>query len=266
MVLRINTIANCKILLACSTALTLAACESSGSYRVASVGSVPAGSADGSDTAGTEVAGTGNASGSSGTAGAGSDTGGGTGTITDGTARNRALGARILVTAGNSVIGVAGKQDRLATLVDGKAPALTPVTGKVTAVLTRSGQTLVDLGQGRSLILAGKGRLGELVRIDLASKTVVGAGAGSSLIGAGVLSPTPATGRLAAINLGNGAAPVTLGGRSGGAAAVVTPVTRAAGGIVRTPGAGGTGLVAGVTGATQSGAAGRGTLGLLRKK
>jgi hypothetical protein len=96
-------------------------------------------------------------------------------------------GIPILVTAGNAVIGVAGAQSKLVNGVT--TQVIRPVDGLVTRVLTKTGQTLVDIGQGNTLVL-GKagGKIGDLLRIDLGSKTVIGAPAGSPLLGVGVLS------------------------------------------------------------------------------
>ena len=288
-------IASGKLLLACTTALSLAACESAGSYRVASVGSVPdSGSGSASDGSGSgDTAGTGSGSGSSGTAGSGSGTGTGSTGSTGGSGGSQGtLGSGILVTAGNTVIGAAGKQSALtnATLL----PTAGKVSGVVTAVLTKTGQTLVNLGSGQSLILNGTGKLGEVVKIDLGSRSVTGAGAGSSLLGVGVLSSPSATGKLAAVNVANAGPLLTVGGKSiggglTGATGVLTPVSSVVSGVV-TPGSttgvltpatgivsgvvaptGSTGVVAGVGGAlgvtttpgsTQVGGALGGVLGL----
>lgn len=229
------------ILVSCA-AMALASCGTSGSYRLASVGNVPgdgataggAGSGSGADVA----AGPGSNSGSGAGAGAGSGSGGGTST----TASSSAVPVvgPVLVSAGNAVIGVSGKHDALAGTVGGIVPGATPVTGTVTAVLRKTGQTLVDVGGGQSVVLnkAG-GTLGEVVSIDLGSRKVVSAATGSSLLGVGVASATPPTGSLASVNLASGtlgSGGLGSGGLGSGAVAdgVVPVVTGVVHGVVNT--------------------------------
>jgi hypothetical protein len=207
-----------KTLTIAGAALSLAACGSSGSYRVASVGSVPADTGS-TGQGGSDGSSAGSGDGATGGGGSGSGTGSGSGgTMT--TAGIPVVG-KVLVTAGNTVIGVSGKHNALAERINGLAPGATNITGTVTTVLRKTGQTLVDLGQGQSLILASaRGKLGEVVKIDLLSKTVVAANAGSSLIGVSVLSPTVATGTLAAVNLANNGPVLTVGGGSSASGAL----------------------------------------------
>lgn len=212
-----------KFFLAGVAMVSLAACESTGSYRVASIGSVPGdtgssgGGGDGSGSA-SGSGGTNNGGGSGGT-GTGTGTGSGTGNGGGGGAGTAQAGlvGKVLVTAGNTVIGAAGKQNALVTGVQNNV--LTPVNATVTRILTKTGQTLVDVGSGQLLILNGTGgKLGDLLKIDLASARVVGAPSGSPLLGVSVLSPTVATGRLAAVN-------GVLGGGTGAGGAATVPVT-----------------------------------------
>lgn len=248
-------IASTKLLLVCTTALSLAACESAGSYRVASVGSVPdggtasSGDGSGSGSGAGGTAGTGSGSGSAGGGTGGSGTGG-TGTGSGGSTGSAApVGGGLLVTAGNAVIGVAGKQSALTNLT--LLPTAGKVSGVVTAVIVKTGQTLVDLGSGKSLILNGTGKLGEIVKIDLGSRSVIGASAGSSLLGIGVLSSPSASGRLAAVNVANAWPLLAVGGTSvlGGVTSVngiLTPVTAPLTGAL-TPSSGVTGVLTPVT-------------------
>ena len=255
-----------KFFLAGVAMVSLAACESSGSYRVASIGSVPGdtgssgGGGDGSGS-GSGSGGTNNGGGSGGTgtgtgSGTGTGNGGGGGT---GTAQAGLVG-KVLVTAGNTVIGAAGKQNALVTGVQNNV--LTPVNATVTRILTKTGQTLVNLGSGQSLILNGTGgKLGDLLKIDLASARVIGAPSGSPLLGVSVLSPSVATGRLAAVNVGNNGPLVQLGNGTTGGTGVVSKVGGTVNGVLGGATAGGpatvpvTGLVSNVS-ATVNGALG----------
>jgi hypothetical protein len=205
-------------------AISLAACESSGSYRLASVGSVPDGSSGGS-------------SGGDGSSGGSSSSGGGTTSSSGGGSSSSSggagpLGGNLIVTAGNAVIGVAGK-------TNGLPQTLAPVTGTVSKILYKTGQTLVDIGNGNTLIL-GKagGKVGDLLRIDIGSKTVIGAPNGSPLLGVGVLAPAGSGNILTA----------TVGKTVGVVVDVTKPLTGSVTGSV-TPQAGTTTPITGATGA-----------------
>lgn len=214
--------------LVASAALVVSACESTGSLRLASVGNVPDGTASSSSSGGGDTASSSSSGGSGASSGGGStaSSGGGTGSSSSG--GQGALGAsNILVTAGNTVIGVAGTTDALTGGV--LLPAVGTVTGTVTRVLKDTGQTLVDIGQGNTLILGKAGGLvGDLLRIDLGSQTVIGAPDKSPLLGVGVLSPS-GSGNLVAVSLGQ----------------ALDLTANATGGLLNN---GGTGLLNGVTG------------------
>jgi len=279
-----------KLFLAGVAVLSLAACESAGSYRVASIGSVPGdtgSSGNGGDgSGGGSGSGGANNGGGSGGGGTGSGTGGGGGGAGSGGGGGGAgtgsaqagLVGKVLVTAGNTVIGAAGTQNALVTGVQNNV--LTPVNATVTRVLTKTGQTLVSVGNGQSLILNGTGgRIGDLLKIDLASARVVGAPSGSPLLGVSVLSPNVATGKLLGVNVGNsgplvqvgngtpgGTVNGVLGGGNGGGGAATVPVT----GLVSNVGAtvnGALGTSVGTGGTQANGALGlTGALGLKPKK
>ena len=179
--------------LVASAAIILSACESSGSYRLASVGNVPAGSdtasggsSGGDGSSSSSGGGSSSSSGGASSGGSSSSSGGSSSSSSSGGLSLPGRSGNILVTAGNTVIGAAGKQQTAVTSVD----------GVVTRVLQKTGQTLVDIGNGNTLIL-GKagGKVGDLVRIDVGSKTVIGAPSGSPLLGVGVLSP-PGSGNV----------------------------------------------------------------------
>ncbi len=212
------------LMFASAATLVLAACESSGNYRVGWVGDTPPPGDTGSSGSSSSSSG-GSSSSSGGTAsssgGSSSSSGGGSssgGSSSGGTGtRARGLVGNLIVTAGNTVIGVAGQHDRLAQVVNGKLPAAGVVTGTVTQVLSRTGQTLVKLGEGTGgsgggLILDGVGgKVGALVGIDLGKGTVIAAPEGSkSLIGLNVLAANPTTGTLATVGAGSGGKLVTV--------------------------------------------------------
>ena len=235
--------------------LAVQACSSSGGYRVASIGDVGATGNAGSDGTGS----TGSTGATGGTGATGSTGGTGATGSTGATGMQGGLGAGLITTAGNVVIGASGKHGQLANTVNGVVPALTPVTGTVTAVLRDTGQTLVDIGNGQTVSLnTVKGVVGDLVRIDLGTSTVVASPNRPSLIGVGLLNPVPVTGTLAAVNVGNG---IPLAGglvNTGAVSGVLGTVTGAASGATgSTGGAAGavggvvntvTGTVAGLTG------------------
>ena len=125
------------ILLAPLTAMV--ACSSSGGYRVAAVGDVPGATGDTGDGNGSGGTGSGSGSGSTGTGsgsgtgstgtggtgtggtGTGSGSGGGTGS-TGSTGMQGGLASGVITTAGNTVIGAAGKHAMLANTVNGIVP------------------------------------------------------------------------------------------------------------------------------------------------
>ncbi len=245
---------------ACSTlVLLLSACESSGGFRVASVGTPGAGSgSSGSGSAGTgsDTGGTGGGTSSGGTAGgsgggsgAGSGTGGtGTGTGTGGTGAGGGTGtgtgggtttasalqqlSPVLTTAGNAVLGVADAQGNVTTPIATALPVTQPVTGTITRVLTDTGTVLVDAGAGRTLLLQGaQGVVGDLVSIDLGGRTVTtGLDGTTGAIGAGVLGDTQPTGTIATLGVLN-AGNTALATVNGIADVQVTNVTSPTGGL-----------------------------------
>lgn len=246
-----------KAMLMLSAGLSVAACSSGGSYRLGSIGTVPgggdtagnpgSGGNGGDQMAGGDMPGSGTPG--NGTPGSGTPGGGNTG------GGQTQLGGGVLVSAGNAVIGLAGKHNELAEQVNGAVPIAAPVTGTVTAVLKDTGQTLVDLGNGKTVALASAaGIVGEIVKVDLGSKTVISAPDNSSLLGVGLLSPNPVTGTLASVNLGTGApgaANGALGPVQNVAQGVVGTVTNVAAnptGLVTTAANTVTGTVAGLTG------------------
>jgi hypothetical protein len=181
-----------------SSCVLLASCDGGSSYRVASVGYQPqpattdgsTSSSGGSSSGGTADGSSGGTS-SRGTSG-GSTSGGG---VQFGTA-TRPVGA-MLVVAGNVVLGTASTTNTVAQTVNGGAPVLTPVTGTVTRVLTKTGRTLVDIGNGQTILTGGAtNTIGKLVSLGIANNKLIGVSSGHSLIGVNLLNQTPVTGQL----------------------------------------------------------------------
>lgn len=243
------------LVLASTAALALAACESSGNYRVGWVGDNPPPSSSSSGGSSSSSGGSGSSSGGSSSSSGGSSSGGSSSGGSSGGATG--LVGNLLVTAGNTVIGVAGKHDRLAQVVNGKLPATGIVTGTVTRVLDGTGQTLVNLGEGSGtggLILDGVGgKLGALVAIDLGKGQVIAAPEGSKpLIGLNVLAQNPNTGSLATVSAATGGKLVALDvngtttGLLGTTKGVVTSTVGTVGNVLGTNGQN-SGLLGGLT-------------------
>ncbi|MBO9714411.1 hypothetical protein [Sphingomonas sp.] len=214
-----------RLALASTAALGLAACNSDGSYRVASVGTTAVGAEP--DNNGGDGSGSG-----SGTAGGGSAGGSGSASGSQG-----GLGSKVLVSSGNAVMGLSGTQAGLTAGIPGGGV----VDATVTGTLKSTGQTLVQLGSGGTLVLDGNGgKLGDVVSLDLGQGKVIGSSnAGSPLVGLNVLAKNPTTGSL-----------VTVGGANNNLVSVTAPGTGTGGLLNGTGGVlGGTGGNASVTGA-----------------
>ena len=196
---------------ATSFALVSCAADTTRTYRVSSVGASPAGGSD--DDSG----------GGDGSGGNGSGGGGGSGGVTSTT--------NILVAGGNVLVGAASQFAALTGVTNGLVPLGGTVNATVTAILGSSGHTLVQLGNGTSLLLNGTGGgLGDVLSLNLANGQVVGGPSGSPLIGVNVLAANPVSGTLASVNAasGNQLVGVTvldsaLGGAGSGNNVVIAP-------------------------------------------
>src|SRR5207247_3111544 len=101
--------------------------------------------------------------------------------------------------SGNLLLGRAGQL----TAPIGPVATTGIVNGTVSAVLLTTGQTLVQLSDGGSVLLNGTGgALGDVVSIDLAQGQVVGGP--NSLVGVNVLTSSPTSGQLATASVGSG--------------------------------------------------------------
>ena len=117
------------------------------------------------------------------------------------------------MSSGNAVMGLSGTQAG-ATAGLG-IPGSGVVDATVTGTLKSTGQTLVQLGDGGTLVLNGKGgKLGDVVSIDLGQGKVIGNSGGSALVGLNVLARNPTTGSL-----------VTVGGANNNLVSVTAPGT-----------------------------------------
>ncbi|HKT77370.1 MAG TPA: hypothetical protein VJQ78_11600 [Sphingobium sp.] len=237
---------------ACSALmLMLAACESTGTTRFASVGAgsggggASQGSGGGSGSGSASGGGTATDGGGAGTgSGSGSGTGSGTGVTGGGSGSGSVSGSGgtstaalgqlspALVTAGNAVLGVSDGQGGVTTPVATALPVLQPVTGTITRVLTDTGTVLVDAGQGRTLLLQGaQGVVGDLVTIDVGGHSVTtGLDGTAGAIGVGVLGSTQPVGTVATagvLNAGN----TVLADVNGVADVRVTNITSPTGGL-----------------------------------
>ena len=217
--------------------LTLAGCESNGKYRIASVGNPggnggTGGSGDGGTggtggtggNGGASDGGAGGSGGSGGPGGSGANGGlGGTGGMggTGGTGGAGGPGGAggaggdsglatlidqappVLITAGNAVLGVADAQAGLTDQVAAAIPLTAPLTGTVTKVLNDTGNVLVDVGEGRTLLVEGAQHvIGDVLNINLGGKQLTSSADGTpGAIGLNLASATQANGTLASAGL-----------------------------------------------------------------
>jgi len=268
--------------------LALAACESSGSYRVGSVGSGgatgaagPAGPVGATGPAGpagpagpTGASGGGLGLGSAGALAVGGLVGpggvAGTGLLAntgDPAATNPVIG-NVLVKTGGLVNVIADKGLLLASAVDSKIPGDTNLVGTVLGVVKSTGVALVQTGSGQQYLVDGLAAApGQLVTATIGKATAIGSPDASPLIGASILSPGQTNGSLLTVGVGSGGQLVTLqpgtggnllGGVTGGLAGgspgnpASTPVTLVSNVVTTTTGALGQ-VTNGLTGGTTDG-------------
>lgn len=262
--------------------LTLAACESSGSYRVGSVGpggptgtAGPAGPTGATGPAGpTGPAGSGLGLGNAGALAVGGLVGpggvAGTGLLAntgDPKNVNPVIGG-VLVKTGGLVNVVADRGLLLANAVDGKVPGGANLVGTVIGVVKATGVTLVQTGNGQQYLVDGlTAAPGQLITATIGKATALGSPNASPLIGASILSPGQKNGSLLTVGVGSAGQLVTLqpgtggnllggvtgglGGTTGGGAAG-SPVTLVSNAVTATTGALGQ-VTGGATGGSQTG-------------
>jgi hypothetical protein len=205
--------------------LALAACESSGSYRVGSVGSGgataaagpvgPAGSAGPAGPAGS--AGGGLGLGDAGALAVGGLVGpggvAGTGLLANtGDPRNvNPVIGGVLVKTGGLVNVIADKGLLLASAVDGKVPGNANLVGTVIGVVKSTGVALVQTGNGQQYLVDGlTAAPGQLITATIGKATALGSPNASPLIGASILSPGQQNGSLLTVGVGSAGQLVTL--------------------------------------------------------
>ncbi len=215
----------------------LAACESSGSYRVGSVGSGgatgavgpagapgPAGATGATGPAGPAgPAGSGLGLGSAGALAVGGLVGpggvAGTGLLAntgDPASTNPVIGG-VLVKTGGLVDVIADKGLLLASAVDGKVPGNTNLVGTVVGVVKSTGVALVQTGNGQQYLVDGLAAApGQLITASIGKATAIGSPTASPLIGASILSPGQQNGSLLTVGVGSGGQLVTLQPGTGG--------------------------------------------------
>ncbi|MDO9369948.1 MAG: hypothetical protein Q7T68_15380 [Sphingopyxis sp.] len=214
--------------------LTLAACESSGSYRVGSVGpggatgtagpAGPAGPTGATGPAGpTGPAGSGVGLGNAGALAVGGLVGpggvAGTGLLAntgDPKNVNPVIGG-VLVKTGSLVNVVADRGLLLANAVDGKVPGGANLVGTVIGVVKATGVTLVQTGNGQQYLVDGlTAAPGQLITATIGKATALGSPNASPLIGASILSPGQKNGSLLTVGVGSAGQLVTLQPGTGG--------------------------------------------------
>lgn len=268
--------------------LALAACESSGSYRVGSVGSGgttgavgpagapgPAGPTGAAGPAGPAgPAGSGLGLGNAGALAVGGLVGpsgiAGTGLLAntgDPAATNPVIG-NVLVKTGGLVNVIADKGLLLASAVDGKVPGNTNLVGTVVGVVKSTGVALVQTGSGQQYLVDGLAAApGQLITATIGKATAIGSPNASPLVGASILSPGQQNGSLLTVGVGSAGQLVTLqpgaggnllggatGGLTGGTTGnpTATPVTLVSNVVTTTTGALGQ-VTNGLTGGTTDG-------------
>lgn len=276
-------------LLVIPACLALAACESSGSYRVGSVGS--GGSVGATGTTG--PAGPTGATGATGAAGPAGPSGNGLGLGSAGALAVGGLvgpsgvaGTGLLANTGdpasvNPVIGgvlvktgglvnvIADKGLLLASAVDSKVPGNANLVGTVVGVVKSTGVALVQTGNGQQYLVDGLAAApGQLITATIGKATAIGSPNASPLIGASILSPGQQNGSLLTVGVGSAGQLVTLqpgtggnllGGATGGltgstpgTSPVGSPVTLVSNVVTTTTGALGQ-VTDGLTGGTSGG-------------
>lgn len=141
--------------------------------------------------------------------------------------------SRFVVTAGNILLGEAGA--RLGLPLDGAASSTAVLNGSVTGVLQSTGQTLVELTNGTSVLLNDTGgTIGDLVAVEVASGQVV-AGPGA-LVGSQTLAGSTADGAGAVAGTAGGtlSSATAAAGRTAAAPPVPTTTGSTAGSLTST--------------------------------
>ncbi|MXO64586.1 hypothetical protein [Altericroceibacterium endophyticum] len=112
----------------------------------------------------------------------------------------------VLVATGETVTTVADGTSQIATLVDGALPGgETSIVGRVVSTVDRTGQALVDTGNGQAYLVDGlTAAPGDTVSIALGEATI-GEPTNDSLIGVSALSNSQPDASLASVGVASGA-------------------------------------------------------------
>ena len=221
-------------------AFTLAGCDSTGSYRVASVGQQgltgAAGPQGANGTAGND--GSGGSSGSNGTAGAGAGAGtavasgglvggggvAGTGLLANTGDPSHGAGSGVLVASGTTASNLAQRGAPLAQRADASTPGGLTLTGRVVRTADNSGQALVQAGNGRQYLVDGVSAApGSLVTFEANDPRAIGGAGDRPLIaGTAVSATTQQRGDALTAGAANRDQPATISSPTTG---TVTPGT-----------------------------------------
>lgn len=250
------------LLLTIPSAFALSGCESSGNYRISSVGDGKTTVAQGTqgekgDTGSAGPAGPQGPAGANGASGLSlGDTGAlalgglvgpggvaGTGLLAntgDKSATNPVLSG-VLIKTGGLVNVVADKGLQVASIVDSRLPGGTNLVGTVIGVVKSTGLALVQTGEGQQYLVDGLAAApGALITATIGKATAIGSATSSPLIGASILSPGQQSGSL-----------LTVGVASNGQLVTLNPGNNSSGLLGLGSGtAGATGLLGGTGGAT----------------
>jgi hypothetical protein len=158
----------------------------------------------GSGTGGTGSGGTGSGGtgfGGTGSGGTGAGGSGDSGGNSGGSQGTSGLGG-VLVTAGNAVLGVGDTLGTGVQPVNAALPGTAPITGSIVNTDRDLGQTLVDVGNGKQVLVRGVlGAVGDTVAITALNTNVTSPTTGTPLVGVGALSDSQPVGSLAALGV-----------------------------------------------------------------
>jgi hypothetical protein len=127
--------------------------------------------------------------------------------VGDGSAQATAAspGAPLVVAAGGALLGPAAR-----TSLGTAGQTGTMLNGTIAGVLPTTGQSVVQLTDGTTLLVNGVGGLGQAVSVDVASARIIGGP--NSLVGVSVLPSGGAGGQLASVSVGGvGGTALTVG-------------------------------------------------------
>lgn len=140
----------------------------------------------------------------------------------------------VLIKSGGLVNVVADKTLLLASAIDSKLPGGKNLVGTVVGVVKATGVALVQTGNGQQYLVDGiLAAPGQLINATIGKANVIGSGNVTPLIGASILSPGQSTGSLLTVGVASNGQLITLqpagtsGGLLGGVSngGLVSPVT-----------------------------------------